>query len=261
MNRIIVGTADKTRELNNYYGNTVAITGAATIYIGSLYRFNHLYFDLPGTEASAIVDLTISLYGNGAFNSVANIIDETFGFSQSGFITFTPDPEKAWENRDTKDITEMNTLKIADMFWVKITGTFTGLEANWVGNIFSTDEDLGAEFYYLTTDAMKDALGGVKSHLLKHIRAASLVIGELKSKNVIKDKSYILERRDLMPASVQKVAEMIFNELGDAYKDKKETARSDYYERLKKLDIAIDIDGDSVEDRYERSSVVGELMR
>lgn len=264
MNRVILGTTDYTRELSDYHGNTVTIADdTKALYISSLYRMNHIYIDIETPESSAR-EYTISLWDGSAFSEVADSIDETYGATQSGFLHWTPDPDKGWSREDTEDmdVTDFANIRIFGRYWTKIefTGITDGLEINWIGSLFSKDEDLSDEFYDLTTSGVKAALG-VTDYMNKHVRAAEIILNEIQLKGLVEDDSQLLVRTDYRPSAVQKVAEMIFNELGDAYLDQKAAARKDFYSRLKTVRPAIDKNGDGRADVGERIPVSGKLVR
>jgi len=265
MNRIILGTTDHTRELNDYHGNTVTIADdTKALYISSLYKMNHIYFDITTPETSAR-SYKIELWDGSEFSEVADKIDETYGATQSGFLHWTPDPDEGWSRVDTDDMTaatDFDDIRIFGRYWTKITftGITDGLEINWIGSLFSKDEDLEDEFYDLTTTGVKTALG-VTDYMNKHVRASEIIINELQSRELIQDDSQLLLRTDYRPAAVQKVAAMIFNELGDAYIDQKEAAKKEFYARLKTVKPAIDLNGDGRADAGERSASQGKLIR
>lgn len=310
MNKIIIGTADFTRELNNYHAKTIVVgEHGEDIYISSLYPFNHMYFDIK-TPSQSVITLSVKCWTGSAWESVDDLIDGTYGMSESGFITWSPSDVHGWSSADTSTISELNSYKVYGKYWLKINldintddeidawiiddyetiltaiireeeedpsydpspeeleaafdayklAAQNDLELNWIGNLFSTDSDLTDEFYALTTADMYSSLG-VTSHIKKHIRAAEIIAGELQSRNIAVNPSQVLEREDFRPASVQKVAEMIFNELGDAYRDQKELARNDYYERMKKVKPTIDVNNNAKVERIDTVASTGNLYR
>lgn len=261
MNRVFINAADYTRELNNYHAKTVTLPAQEnSIYISSMYRFNHAYIDIATPEASALT-MTVHLWNGSGWKPVADHIDETYGLTESGFVTWTPDPDETWQMEDTEDMTGsgLENFRVFNKYFVKITFTSTVLELNWLGSRFSTDEELGDEFPDLTAGGFM-AARGVSSWSHLHIRAADVLVNELQSKNMILDEAQILERREFRPASVQKVAEMIYNSLGDAYIDQKDVARRDYYERVKKNKPIVDKNNNARVDRSDRNST-GMLTR
>jgi hypothetical protein len=194
------------------------------------------------------------------FESVLDVVDETYGFTRSGFIYFTPNRSSAWTASDTINITELSTFDIRNRYWVKIAGTFSALEINWIGQIFSNDDDLKDEFPDLCETEMFTALG-TTSHKLLHIRAGELIINQLKTKNIIYSESQLLERTDYRAASVMKVAELIYFSLGDAYIEKMNECRKEYNDRLSKTQPKIDERNTAEEVRTSGTTSMGRLYR
>jgi hypothetical protein len=260
MNRIIIDSTDRTRELNNYHADTVILSTESAIYISSFFKFNHIYFDLKTPEVSEVSDAAVHLCTSVDFENVLDVVDETYGFTRSGFIYFTPNRSSAWTASDTINITELSTFDIRNRYWVKITGTFTALKINWIGQIFSNDDDLKDEFPNLCEVDMFDALG-TTDHKLLHIRAGELIINQLKTKNIIYNESQLLDRSDYRAASVMKVAELIYFSLGDAYLDKTNECRKEYNDRLAKTQPKIDIKNNAEEMRASGTVSMGRLYR
>ena len=260
MNRIIIGSTDKTRELNNYHADTVVLSTASAIYISSFFKFNHIYFDLKAPETVGISDVAVNLCSSVSFENVLDVVDETYGFTRSGFIYFTPNRDSAWTASDTINIIELSSFDIRNRYWIKITGTFTALEINWIGQIFSDDDDLKDEFPDLCTTEMYDALN-VTEHKLRHIRAGELIINQLKTKNIIYNETQLLNRTDYRAASVMKVAELIYFSLGDAYLEKMNECRKEYNDRLAKTQPKVDENNSAEEQKYSQTCATGRLYR
>jgi hypothetical protein len=281
MNRFVIGSTDYTRELSDYQAKTVSLEAAGIdIYFGGDYPSNHVYFDLSVVETTSVV-IKVSLWNGTSYEEVSDIIDGTYGLTQSGFITVISKSDKSWvETLDFNGIENKYWMKIgitknqhyaetdpigwADPEVPEYESTLSDIPLvsylRWLGNLFSEDADLTTEFYDLTSASTYQALG-VTSHIKKHIRSSEIIINELRSKNVLNDSSKVLVREEYRPAAIQKVAEMIFNELGDAYRDQKEIARKDYFERMNKVVATTDLNQDGKVAKYESTNSIGRLYR
>lgn len=260
MNRIIIDATDRTKELNNYHGDTIVLSTASAIYISSFFKFNHLYFDLDAPETVQVSDVKVSLCDGSSFNEAADLIDETYGFTRSGFITFTPGKSQVWTSAETSQISELSSVELNQRYWIKIEGTFTALEINWIGNLFTDDNDIKDEFYDLCSADMFAAMG-TDDHLAKHIRAAELIVNQLKTGNIIYDQGALLSRSDYRPASTMKVAEMIYMQLGSAYVDQMNNCRKEVSDRMSKTQPKLDVHNNATETRDSGTMATGRLYR
>lgn len=272
INRILFsdnGTLSEwTPELINYKSGSKTfsyVTGQDAIYIGSLYPFNHQYFKFGATVNLVAATMSIKYWDGNEFVDVANILDETNTFGQSGFITFTPDEDKLWCKENTEDITELDDIKIYNMYWLKITfnqNLTASTIISWIGQKFSDDDDLGAEYPLLTRSSMKAAFEtGKTSWEEQHVRAAELLIKDLIESNVIDNRNQILVREKFKLAAVSKCAELAFAGFGDDYNDDKVNARNEYNSRRKMRIYLVDLDGDANLEPFEVRNRQGFLSR
>ena len=271
MNRILFsnnGTLhDWTKELNDYKSGSRVFdftSGQDALYIGSRLPFNHLYFKLKENNLVSAA-MTVE-YWSTTWQPVVELRDETNGFTQSGFITFTPDKDEFWEIEDTDEgVSGLTSKVIYDHYWLKITfnNTLTAsTEISWVGQVFSDDYDLASEYPELCRPQTFMAFeNGKISWEEQHVKAAEILAQDLIHKGVIYDKAQILNRDDYKNASVQKVAELIFNAFGDDYVDQRQRAREEYFLRLDKRVHKIDTNRDAVENISERKNTTGWLKR
>lgn len=233
---------DFTVNLGNYYSGTNSFPFVANqdfLYIGSPVPFNHFYVKF-GTANTAASNLTVQYYSGLGWNNVAEVIDETQGFTQDGFVEFVPDKTNGWVQQDTSGsggtISELNTVEIYDKYWMRV-GFDSDLDAettlSWLGYLFSNDNDLKTEFPdLLRTNVLTAFQAGKTDWEEQHVRAGEIVVQDLIKKSVINFKGQILRRERFTLASVQKVAEIVFNSFGDDYLDNRNAARKEYNDRL-----------------------------
>jgi len=246
----------------NKYDSTESIfdykTGEDAFYIGSRLPFNQLYFKL--VEVNAIpANMYVEVWDGENWQFVNEVIDETGAFASSGYITFYPDRDHGWGLSDTstsgQNIDGLESIKIYDRYWLKITfdsNLTNGVSLSWLGNIFSDDSDLYAEY----PDLMKEnVMISFKSGKIgweeQHVRAAYILEQDLIINRAMISPEQILDREDFRLASVQKVAEIIFNAFGDDFIDNKQKAREEYGRRISSPMKKIDKNSNAVEDRYE----------
>lgn len=233
-------------------------------YIGSRIPFNHIYFKIsfsapPNPILSS--NLIVKYYSTGNnWTSVVETIDETLGFNQSGFVTFTPNRQAGWNMASTNyggtTIPGLSTITVYDMYWLKITVT-NDLAAetliNWAGNLFSDDDDLAGEFPdFAKTTVLTSFQSGKEDWQEQAVIAGKIIAKDLVNKGVIIDKGQILNRQDYREASVMKTAEIIYRALGDDFNDQRIQCSEEYKKRLTLKIHKVDLNNNATEDVMER---------
>lgn len=215
------------------------------VYVGSDFPFNHFYLKvLVGANVTA--EMSIEYYSSN-WQSVVDIQDETLGLSNEGFVEFTPDKNNNWQMKDSEKINGL-TFKAYDKYWTRISfdSPFTAT-LDFCGNKFSDDNDLYSEFPVFDNADYKTAFKtGKTSWEEQHIKAAEIIIQDLKKKNIIFGKEQILDRNVFLGASVQKCAELIYNAFGNDFITQKEQARTEYGRRLDLGQFNIDSNNDAI---------------
>ena len=246
--------------------NLNIVTAEDALYVASALPFNHFYLKLGSTLNALSCALTVKLYNGSQWVDVVNTIDETSvagaTMAQSGFLTWTPDKEETWSiESDSRDIAELSGIAIYDMCWLKIEfSNDIEFDLSWLGQLFSNDSDLADEFPDITSSNFKASLG-LSTYIAQSKVSADVIIKDLKDKNLIVDGSQVIYRDDLRLASVYKVAEIVFNMLGDDYLENKVKARQEYKDRLKKARVLVDRNQDGIASISERNLQVRRLKR
>lgn len=271
--------SDLGNELNNYHANESTFSFVALqdyLYIGSNLPFNHLKVNMGTTVNVETSAMTIHVWDGTEWDGVAEVNDETdvsgATLAQSGFVTFVPDKNNGWAMDDTvkadgttEEITGLGNVKIYDKYWLRISFSAdltAAVNLSWIGQIFSDDNDLKDEFPdFLLTDMLTAFETGKTDWNNQHYAAAKIIVKDLIAKKVIKSGDQILCKEDLYLASVQKVAQIIYNNLGDDYTDQYKAAEKEYKERLSKAYVMVDVDADGRLDKHEQTPFIGRLYR
>jgi hypothetical protein len=267
---------DWSVNLDNYHSGTHSATFVAledAIYIGSRLPFNHLYFKLDGSNVNSNASvMTVSYWDSGEFREAVDLIDETSvggaTLAQSGFVTWSSDKDYGWIREDTNyggnSVTGLTTVEIYDLYWCKITvsaNLTAGVSFSWVGQKFSNDNDLGAEYPSLVRSAFIAAYETGKTDWEEqHMVVAELVVDDLIDMGLILEGDQILKRDDLKSSSVSRVAQMIFTGMGDDYSKNRELAANEYKSRLNKVMPRVDLNLNARIDVNERTNK-GRLVR
>jgi hypothetical protein len=244
------------------------VAGEDFFYIGSRLAFNSIYFKLNASNTLPTT-MIAEVFDGQNWVVVNELIDETEGFSKSGNVTIVPDRDAQWQVSDTNSngqvVDGLEGIKIYDKFWLRISFT-EDLDADcsllWAGSIFSDDADLGAEYPDLVKSSVLSAFQSGKTNWEEqHVKAGEVLIQDLMINRVIMESGQMLEREDYRIASVQKVAEIIFNAFGDDYIDQKQRAREEYQRRLSNPMKKIDTNANGVEEVSESFNSQGWLSR
>lgn len=266
---------DFTVEANDYYARTAAIPVAVTtgfIYIGSYFPFNHFYYKKSIVNAVSSV-MSIHYFDNTrTWRAVVEKTDETAvagaTLAQNGFVSFVPNKNYTWTKSDTVDssgteiVTGLGNATIYDLYWLRVSVSATltaGTKLEWLGNLFSNDEDLASEYPDLVSSASLTAFeSGKTSWEEQHVRAAELVIKDLKRMKVINSSSQILDKEDFRLAAVSKVAEIAYTAFGSGFDSQRKEANDEYKLRLNGFTATIDTNENALKelDEVKTKSVI-----
>jgi len=269
--------SDKSTGLNNYHSGSAVIDFTAaedTVYIGSELPFNSLFFDIASVNAESSVP-TISYWNGAEFKEMVEVIDETAAsgvpFAKSGHLTWVTDKNYSWVEEDTvtsqgvENITGLGDIVAYNLYWLKITYS-TSLtnttELSFTGPKFCEQADLVGEYSMLGNSTFIGNYESGKTDFEREIVLASqMIIEDLIDMAVIQNGDQLLERRKLRDACVSKVAEIVFNNLGDDYKDDTSKARGQYKQRINKKNYKADMNANARLDGQEKKVMIGGLYR
>jgi len=249
---------------------TMALVAAEdAIYLGSDLPFNHRWFEVSSANAVAC-DISIELWNGQSWKSAVDVIDQTklagATLAQSGFISWVPDRDHTWDmEQTTADMSDLSTLKIYDMFWVrlKFTADVTGTTAlKYIGHKFSSDADLVAEYPSMASATLKGAYStGKTTWTDQHFLAAEYIIQEMRAQRLVWSPNQILDWAQFKPASVHRTAAIIFTALGQDYVEELKSAMDQYKSALKIKAFNIDQNANARVDAKETKSRVEFLGR
>lgn len=263
---------DLSIKMNEYLSGTETIAfvaGEDSIYIGSDLPFNHRWVEVSTANDVASV-VSVSLWNGSEWKAAVDVIDQTstngVTLAQSGIISWTPDKDHSWMNEDsTEDISDLSTLKIYDMYWVKISFSVS-LKATtalkYVGYKFSSDEQLTAEYPELASSSLKDGhTTGKTSWNDQAFVAAEYIVADLKSMNIIWNRNQIIDWPLLKMASIHKTAEIVFRAFGAEYQEEIQDTHKAYRSSLNMKMFHVDLNRDARLTEGEKLDTVGFLSR
>lgn len=261
---------DYSKEIESYEDLAAEITSFGTsdaIYIGMRHPFNHLFFKFSTLNDIAGV-LDFKIWDGTEFVALAESRDFTttsgIAFGQDGEFFIVPDrDESGWAMEDTDDITELNTVKIYDNYWMKITTSVAmtnGVGFKFIGNKFCSETELYSEFPEFSRAEMKSAFNTTNWET-QIVRASQLMVKDMIAKGIMREEAQILLTENLMTPCVSKTAQIIYAALGDDYRDNVLLAKSDYDQRLGSGVYFIDTNMNADLDIKENRMKTGYLSR
>ena len=260
--------SDKTAALEDYYAGTVALSIVAAedkLYIGSKLPFTRKYFKVSVANATA-AEVSAKYWDGTAWRAVVDFYDGTASagatLAASGYMTWETDKRYAWRRDDTTQngsakITELSTMTLYDYYWLQL--TFSGNAAPtlaWAGDLFATDNDLGAEYPDLSRTTVKTAFEAGKTTWEDQRRIASNLVAQgLKRIGAAQSGQLVLPWDQLTLATVSKTAEVIYSAMGQGFEDSMKLAQAEYTKRMDRSFFIVDENQNGALDPSETATV------
>lgn len=249
--------------------SAVPMTAASgALFIGSDMPFNHRFFKVAVANAVAS-SVTVSLWNGSSWVSAVDVTDQTSSsgaaFGRSGIISWTPERESQWpiETTTYNKVTGLESLKIYDLYWAKITvsANLTGTtKLGYVGHRFCKDSDLTHEYPDLMRSEFMTAFASGKTDWVEQeVLAAEYLIEELRARKQIFSTNQILDWTTFRAAAVHKTAALIMNAFGPAYADRAAAADKKAAALLQAVNL--DQNANARLERSERETTQGWLTR
>lgn len=248
-------TTAKTTSISSDALSFVLLT-TDSFYVGFYGKFANRYF-VVGTANTNAADITVEYWDGSAWTTVLDVIDQTNGFTQSGFIH--------WEN-----VSDWETLKLAPaddvpLYWVRLktSANFSvGTTLQAVLNIFCDDELLRAYYPELISDSRY--LPPSRTNFLEQYQAAKdLVILRLRQRRLIKDESQVVDSNDVAIAAVHAAAKIIMTPIAtsDEMRQRLADAAAEFDSEISQLSLNVDSDGSGVVSEAEKSDMGEPVVR
>jgi len=266
----VIQEITKKVEQYNSPGFDLAYTAAQDyLYVGHILPFNNFFLKIGEDPNEIASTMRVDVWDGREWIQTVYLEDETNALSNSGHVTYVPNKDNRWQIESTnykgEKVDGLESIVVYDLYWIRISFSVTltaDVSISFVGQKFSNDEDLFAEYPVLNSSTLLESVKTGKTDWEEqHLRAAEIIEKDLISKNVILSGAQILRISDYRLASVCKTAQIIFQSMGDDYADDVEKARLEYERRLDRSIQAIDRNGDGILDSSERFIRTGFLSR
>ncbi|TXH09492.1 MAG: hypothetical protein E6R04_07955 [Spirochaetes bacterium] len=216
------------------------------LYLGYHEPFTTRYFDL-GTVASSAATLTLEYYANGTWTAVEDKVDQTAGFTVSGFLS--------WSNPGTWSRHELAPVSDVELYWlrVSVSTNLTGSPTiQSVLNLFCDAVDLREYYPELVSDTRY--LPPSRSNFLEQLNAGkNLVVRKLIQKRAISDESQILDINEVTVAAVHATAHIILDPIAnnDEARAQAKQAHDNMIRELDAIALSADLDNSGAIDESE----------
>jgi hypothetical protein len=232
--------------------------------------FNHKYFDVGTVKNAVASSVSVEIWWANAWHAAVDILDRTklvsASLSQSEVIQWNTDRLKGWDRElDSSDVTGLTGTKIYNMYWARFSwnATLTSTMAlQFIGPRFSSDSILFTYYPDLNNSQLMTSFESGKTEwFIQHFMAAEVIVRDLIRTGVIISPAQIMDHDRFTEAACHKVAEIIYQALGDAYKDNKAEARKMYKETMDLKLFNLDVTQDGSLQLEERGISQGWLHR
>ena len=223
--------------------------GVDSFYVGFREKFQSRYIHL-GTANTNPSSLSIKYWNGTAFTDVTDPIDQTLGFTQSGFISWTNEPD--WQKSTQAPVTE-------ELYWIEITVTADlsiGTTLQSLLNLFCDEGLVRAYYPELILDARY--LPSSSTDFTEQLVAAKdLVVTKLKQQGRIDDESQIIDVNEVSIAAVHAFAWVVRNPIAVSETDRELSDRSynDFVRELTQIKFDIDQDNSGEIESWENNRV------
>ena len=229
------------------------------LYIGSIFPFNNLFFDLASVNSvDAVVKPEIWWGGGDGWTDAVDVIDETDGLKKTGRIQWNTDIHKGWNHEyECRVVTGLETKKVYNMYWMRFSWdvNLTPTTAfNYIGQKFSDDIMLQSFYPDLLLPRVLDAFKSGKTNWNEqHYMAAVEIIRDLKKRDIIKGRAQLLDYSLFTDAACHKVAELAYRAFGQPYFEHVRQAHQSYSDATNLKFYNTDLNADARLDPVERT--------
>lgn len=195
--RTIKNTTESTYQTQSPSASTLAfnLTTSDAFYIGFKKPFTTRYFQL-GTANVSQVTLSIKYWNGTAYTAVEDVIDQTLGLTQSGFIS--------WENLTDWEKVAQTGVADEELYWIKLTvgsSLDAGCTLQSVLNLFC-DATMLREYYPELVSDTSYLPPGRSDFMEQFVAGKNRVVQRLKKDKVIEDESQIVDINEVAIAAV-----------------------------------------------------------
>jgi hypothetical protein len=184
---------------------------------------------------------------------------------QSGIIRWSPDIDQSTWNcqQESEDVTGLTGTKIYNKYWARFSwdATLTGTTALfYIGHRFCDDDHIHDKYPNLAN--LYKGFGASNTSWEKQcFLAAEEIVADLQRRMVLISGHQILDPEMYRDAAVHRAAAMIYNGLGQQYKEQKAEAEKAYKVAINKPMPRVDRNRDGFADQSDLQAVTHFMSR
>lgn len=246
--RTILNATETTEKTNTVASSALAfpMTTSDFFYLGFKERFTTRYFYFSTANIN-VCALTVEYWNGSAWAAVEDLVDQTLGFTRSGFISWINNTD--WH---TSTQAPINDLKL---YWIRVkvsANLSAGTQLQALLNLFSDDVLLRA-YYPEIVDDSRYLPPGRTDFIEQHKAAKDLVVLRLTQMKSIEKESQIIEVNEVAVAATHACAYLILNPIAvdESTRLRRDKAFDDFNLELKQMQASFDLDEDGVIDSTE----------
>lgn len=250
--RTILNATETTKKTRSLQGSSQAfvLLTSDKFYVGFSGKFATRYLKMATVNTNAST-LSVKQWTGSAYEAVEDLVDETEGFTQSGWVH--------WQNKTTWKKSTQAPITEKELYWTEWTvsadlSAGTAIEA--ILNLFSDDNDLRVYYPELITDTRH--LPDSRSDFLEqHEAAKDLVVLRLRERKAIESEAQIIDVNRVNVAAIHACAKIIYGGMGSSERIllKKTEAEEDFESEISQVNFAVDKNKDGVISDFEKKDI------
>ena len=230
-------------------------------YVGFHGKFAARHFQMDTVNTNSVT-LTVKQFDGTSFVAVEDLVDQTSGFTQSGFISWSN--EVSWVANEVVPVTSTDGEDLK-MFWIQISvssNLSAGTSLFSVLNLFSDNDAVSPLYPELISDT-RFLPSGQTNFLKQHQEAKNRVVRRLNQKRVITDESQIIDVNEVSEAAVHAFADIVLSPIStsEALIIIRDDARRNFESELTRVNLGVDKNESGKVSKKERESNQGFIIR
>ena len=261
--RTILNTTETTSETGSINNSLLAfqLLGSDFFYIGFKGRFASRYFDI-GTVNSNSANITVEYWNGTAWTEVEDLVDQTAGFTQSGFISWLNMTD--WQPREQDPIVS-DGGEVLKMFYIRLstdTSFSVGTTLESVINLYSDDDLVRNLFPEIISDD-RYLPPGRTNFLEQHFEAKNRVVRRMKQKNLIEDEAQIIDINEVAEAAAWAMIIIVLSPIATSEELSLILlrAKNNFESELSRINKNVDLNEDGVVTKGEERYTNGYIFR
>lgn len=208
--RVLKNTTEITKAVMTVASETAALvlTASDYLYLGFKQPFTTRYFYFSTVNSNA-ASLSVEYYDGSDWSSVEDLIDQTDGFTQSGFVSWRNPGD--WQTKEQDPVISSTVAIDLKLYWLRISVSAdlsAGTAIQSILNLFCDETLLRTYYPEIASDSRY--LPPDRTDFLEQMNAAKdMIVRRLKQAQKINDESQVIDITQVEEAAVHATAYLI----------------------------------------------------